>query len=293
MMVPETIKTGIEDRLTQEKGLPVKIKSTASIGGGCINNASEIVTTSGRYFLKYNLALKYPDMFEKESLELKLLASAGNIRLPEVVFHSTAGEYAFLLLEMIESGAGQPGFWTDFGSSLAALHGHSAEMFGLDHDNYMGSLRQSNRFHPGWCDFFVAERLEPQLKMARDTGHISISAIKSFDNLYRKLPELIPVEKPALIHGDLWNGNFMVSEEGKACLIDPAAYYGHRESDIAMTKLFGGFSEDFYSAYNSAWPLEKGWQQRIDILNLYPLLIHVNLFGISYLRDVQNIVRQF
>lgn len=292
-MVPGTIKTGIEARLAQDKGRPVTIKSTASIGGGCINHASEIVTTSGRHFLKYNLASKYPDMFEKEALGLKLLASAGNLRVPEVVFHSTAGEYAFLLLEMIESGSRQPDFWTDFGSSLAALHGHSTGMFGLDHDNYMGSLRQSNRFHTGWCDFFVAERLEPQLKLARDEGQIAASTIKSFENLYRKLPELIPEEKPALIHGDLWSGNYMVSEQGKACLIDPAVHYGHRESDIAMTKLFGGFPEEFYSAYNSAWPLEKGWQQRIDILNLYPLLIHVNLFGGSYLRDVQNIIRHF
>lgn len=292
-MIPDTIKTGIEARLTHDKGRPVTIISTASIGGGCINNAAEIVTTSGRYFLKYNLVSKYADMFEKEALGLKLLASAGSLRVPEVLFHSTAGDYAFLLLEMIESGSRQPDFWTKFGRSLAALHGNSAGMFGLDHDNYMGSLRQSNRFHPGWCDFFVAERLEPQLKIARDEGLISASTIKSFENLYRKLPELIPEEKPALIHGDLWSGNYMVSEQGKACLIDPAAHYGHRESDIAMTKLFGGFTEEFYSAYNSAWPLEKGWQQRIDILNLYPLLIHVNLFGGSYLRDVQNITRPF
>lgn len=292
-MIPGTIKTGIEARLTHDKGRPVTIISTASIGGGCINNAAEIVTTSGRYFLKYNLVSKYPDMFEKEALGLKLLASAGSLRVPEVLFHSTADDYAFLLLEIIESGSRQPDFWTDFGRSLAALHRHSAGMFGLDHDNYMGSLKQSNHFHTGWYDFFVAERLEPQLKLARDEGLISASTIKSFENLYRKLPELIPEEKPALIHGDLWSGNFMVSDEGRACLIDPAAHYGHRESDIAMTKLFGGFTEEFYSAYNSAWPLEKGWQQRIDILNLYPLLIHVNLFGESYLRDVQNIIRPF
>lgn len=292
-MIPETIRTCIEARLTQDKGRPVAINSTASIGGGCINNASEIVTTSGRYFLKYNLASEYPDMFEKEALGLNLLASADSFRIPEVVFHSTAGEHAFLLLEMIESVSRQPDFWTDFGSSLAALHGHSAGMFGLDYDNYMGSLRQSNRFHSNWYDFFIVERLEPQLKLARDEGQISTSTIKSFENLYRKLPSLVPEEKPAMIHGDLWNGNFMVSEKGKACLIDPAAYYGHRESDIAMTKLFGGFPEEFYSAYNSAWPLEKGWQQRVDILNLYPLLIHVNLFGGSYLWDVQNIIRHF
>jgi len=292
-MIPDTIKTGIEARLTQNNGRPVAIKSTAPIGGGCINNASDIVTTSGRYFLKYNLASKYPDMFEKEVLGLKLLASAGNLRVPEVVFYSTAGEYSFLLLEMIESGSRLPGFWTDFGQSLAAMHRHSADMFGLDHDNYMGSLRQSNCFHPNWYDFFNAERLEPQLKLARDEGKISVSTIKSFENLYRRLPELIPGEKPALIHGDLWNGNFMVSEQGKACLIDPAVHYGHRESDIAMSKLFGGFSEEFYSAYNSDWPLEKGWQQRVDILNLYPLLIHVNLFGSGYVSQVLSIIRQY
>jgi fructosamine-3-kinase len=292
-MLPEILKTEIESRLTKDKGNQLSIISTASVGGGCINNASEIVTTSGRYFLKYNLASKYPDMFEKEALGLRLLASAGSIRVPEVIFYSTAGEYVFLLLEMIRSEAKQPDFWEDFGQTLAALHRHSAEMFGLDHDNYMGSLRQSNRFHLNWYDFFVTERIEPQIKLARDEGYFSTSITRSFENLYQRLPNLIPKEKSSLIHGDLWNGNYMVSELGVTCLIDPAAYYGHRESDIAMTKLFGGFTEDFYSAYNSASPLEKGWQQRIDILNLYPLLIHVNLFGGGYISQVLSIIRQF
>jgi protein-ribulosamine 3-kinase len=292
-MIPPAIQTEIESFLSKRTRYNVKISSSFSIGGGCINDASRIETTAGNYFVKYNLVSKYPDMFEKEALGLKLLASAQCNRVPEVIFHGIAGDYSFLMLEFINQGARIQNFWDDFGHSLAVLHRQTAQSFGLDHNNYMGSLQQSNRFHPDWYSFFITERLEPQVKFARDSGELSASAVKSIENLYNLLPGIVPPESPALLHGDLWNGNFMVSEEGRACLIDPAAYYGHRETDIAMTKLFGGFSEEFYSAYNSAFLLEKGWQQRIDILNLYPLLIHVNLFGGGYASQVVSIIRRF
>ena len=179
----------------------------------------------------------------------------------------------------------------DFGQSLARLHRHTAGYFGHTMDNYMGSLPQCNTRHENWNSFFVEERLTRQVDLAR--GYFSVSDLAAFERLYSRMDDLIPVESPALIHGDLWGGNYMVGADGKACLIDPAAYHGHREADIAMTTLFSGFDDPFYLAYNEEYPLEKGWRERLDIFKLYPLLIHLNLFGSGYLGSVLSIIRNF
>lgn len=155
----------------------------------------------------------------------------------------------------------------------------------------MGSLPQSNKKQARWNDFFIEERLKKQVLLARE--YFSSADLISFERLYARLDELLPVEPSALLHGDLWGGNYMVSSDGKACLIDPAVYYGHREVDIAMTTLFGGFDEQFYISYNEEYPLEINWQQRLDIFKLYPLLIHLNLFGSGYLGSILSIIRRF
>jgi fructosamine-3-kinase len=155
----------------------------------------------------------------------------------------------------------------------------------------MGSLPQSNKKHSDWISFFVEERLEKQVSLAHE--YLSSSNFSAFNRLYKRLGELIPPEPPALLHGDLWGGNYMVSSDGKACLIDPAVYYGHREIDIAMTTLFEGFDGDFYASYHEEYPLEKGWRDRLDIFNLYPLLIHLNLFGSGYLGSIERILKRF
>jgi fructosamine-3-kinase len=155
----------------------------------------------------------------------------------------------------------------------------------------MGSLPQSNKKHTTWNEFFVEERLKKQVSLAGD--YFSFSDHAAFDRLYKRLDALLPVEPPALLHGDLWGGNYMISPAGKACLIDPAVYYGHREVDISMTTLFGGFDEHFYFSYEEEYPLEKGWRERLDIFKLYPLLIHLNLFGSGYLGSILNTIRRF
>jgi fructosamine-3-kinase len=154
----------------------------------------------------------------------------------------------------------------------------------------MGSLAQSNSKESDWAQFFIKHRLEPQVKMAVDSGFTFSS---SFDHIYKILDKEVPKAPPALIHGDLWSGNFMVDANDSPVLIDPAAYFGHRETDIAMTTLFGGFSSSFYDFYNSAFPLESDWQERIGLHNLYPLLVHVNLFGSGYVNQVNQVLRKF
>jgi len=292
-MIPATILKCLEGLLQNKAGNEIKVISSAPMGGGCINNAVKVKTTVGEIFLKWNDAIKFQSMFETEAKGLMLLKSVNALGIPNVIAVGEAGSYSFIVLEFIEAGKRQKNFWQDFGSSLAALHKISSEFFGLNHDNYIGSLSQSNTQKNSWVEFFISERLEKQIAVAKNSGAINNSAIQQFNNLFRQLPEIIPEEKPSLLHGDLWNGNFMLGTDGKAWLIDPAVYYGHRKTDLAMTKLFGGFSEEFYETYNETLPLQPGFSERVDIHNLYPLLVHVNLFGGGYLQEVKNILQRF
>ncbi len=286
-------KQAIEETLSRKLGKEITIFSSSPVGGGSINDAYRLETGAGLFFVKKNHKDNYPGMFEAEAKGLQLLEEAGDIEVPKVLASGSSGEEAFLILRFIESAPKQPGFWEDFGRRLAALHRHSGEQFGLDHDNYIGSLPQSNRFYLRWTDFFREERLEAQVKLARDNGRLGRETVTAFGRFYRRLDELFPEEPPALLHGDLWSGNFMVNEKGLAVIIDPAVYYGHREMDLGMSQLFGGFAPEFYEAYHRAYPLEKGWQQRLDYCNLYPLMVHVNLFGGSYLGSVKRILGRF
>jgi len=292
-MLPNKIHDAVEDFLNSRSDVPVNISTVAPVSGGSINKAFKLKTNTGKFFLKYNHALKFPQMFEKEAKGLSLLSSAGEIEIPEVLHYGEAGQDAFLLLGYIESVEQVHDFWEDFGCRLAKMHSHHAQKFGLDHDNYMGSLHQHNTFHNNWTEFFIEERLGRQIKLARENGAIGRSDIRGFESLYKRLDDIFPETLPSLLHGDLWSGNFMVNAQGRACLIDPAVYYGHPEIDIAMSKLFGGFNPKFYEAYNEHNPLEKGWENRLDIYNLYPLMVHVNLFGGGYLGSVQRIIGRF
>ena len=283
----------VRKKLEEVTGETAELLSVSPVGGGDINEAYRFETTLGTYFVKKNSSSRFPQMFEKEALGLKILADAEEIPVPEVMTWDETGEEAFLIMKYIPPGTKSPDFWETFGRRLAALHRHTDEMFGLDHDNYIGSLHQSNRRHRSWTDFFREERLQFQVKMARDAGRIDSDTIRKFERFYQKLEDIFPVEPPALIHGDLWGGNFIVNPEGEAVIIDPAVYYGHREMDLGMSQLFGGFHHEFYEAYNRHYSLEPGWQKRLDYCNLYPLMVHVNLFGGGYLGSVKSILKRF
>lgn len=292
-MIPSILNGKILSVLREKLGKNCTILDTCYLSGGCINEVIKIHTTSGDFFLKWNSATRYPKMFEQEVKGLKLLKEADNIKVPDVLTYGEIGAYSFLLLEFIVSALQIKNFWEDFGTSLAMLHRHTSGYFGLDHDNYIGSLVQKNTMHNNWISFFVEERIEKQLKMVYNDGKISKKLLEKFAKLYKVLPEIFPDEPSALLHGDLWNGNYIISSQGKACIIDPAVYYGHREIDLGMSRLFGGFSPAFYTAYHETYPLEKGWKNRLDICNLYPLLVHVNLFGGGYLSSVEAILQKY
>jgi fructosamine-3-kinase len=290
-MIPLEIADSLADYFFRTEGISFEIRKASSLSGGCINHVQKLESSIGDFCIKYNLTDRFPGMFSCEADGLALLKSAGEIYVPGVCFTGEAGKFSYLLMDFIDPGGKSVSFMRDFGRSLARLHKHTAGYSGHEIDNYMGSLPQSNKKHADWNSFFAEERLKKQVSLAG--SYFSSDELSAFERLYARLDGLIPVEPAALLHGDLWGGNYMVSPGGKACLIDPAVYYGHREVDIAMTTLFGGFDEDFYASYHEEYPLEKGWQERLDIFKLYPLLIHLNLFGSGYLGSITGILRRF
>jgi fructosamine-3-kinase len=291
-MLPDSIKEFIQLNKSFE-GEPIKIENCFNLSGGCINDAALIKTNIGEFFIKWNIEKKYPAMLEKEAKSLEFLAKYNLIDVPEVIFFDYVSEYQFLVLQYIKSGIKVKNFWEDFAVKLANIHMQKNKYFGFEFDNYIGSLSQSNNYKDNWSDFFIEERLVPMIKMARDSNKISSVLVNKFNNFFKKIDEIFPDEQPSLLHGDLWNGNFMVNENGYVCFIDPAVYFGFREMDIAMSKLFGGFDSKFYETYNEYYQMEKGWEVRLDYCNLYPLLVHVNLFGGGYINSVERILSKF
>jgi protein-ribulosamine 3-kinase len=287
MNIPDSI---IE---TLQNGHNLTIAGGRSVSGGSINQAYRVETNNGPLFLKLNRSAP-DDFFEKEAEGLRLLKSAGSgLRIPEVIAAERPADNrpAFLLMEYIETGRSGDSF--AFGEKLADLHKNGANLFGLDHNNYIGSLPQSNRQHSRWSDFFHEERILPQLKMAIDSGRMNRNAISQWNSLAKQLDDLLPCADPSLIHGDLWGGNYLFDTDGNAVLIDPAVYYGHPEMDLAFTKMFGGFSADFYEGYWTVTPSEPGFEERVPIYNLYPLLVHVNLFGGHYVSQTEGVLGRF
>jgi fructosamine-3-kinase len=229
-------------------------------------------------------------MFAAEARGLGWLAEAGALRIPRVVVVSRPEDAAqFLVLELLESGRPARDFDERLGQGLAALHRFGAPGFGLDHDNFIGRLPQSNATAATWVEFYRTRRLEAQLRMAVDGGHATDRMRRGFERLFAELPDLVgPAEPPARLHGDLWGGNLLCDDAGAPCLIDPAVYGGHREIDLAMMRLFGGFGARVFAAYEEAWPLPDGSAERVALYQLYPLMVHVNLFGGGYVGSVES-----
>ncbi|HSI70396.1 MAG TPA: fructosamine kinase family protein, partial [Gillisia sp.] len=217
------------------------------------------------------------------------LAGTGVIRIPMVLETGEVGDKSYILMEFIESG--QPGkdFSKRFGQQLAALHRTTAKDFGYKIDNYIGSLPQYNAPNSTAAEFYISQRLEPQFKMARERGY----NLGDISFLYKKCEELIPKEPPALVHGDLWGGNYIVDQNGDPCLIDPAVAFAPREMDLGMMKLFGGFDRKIFTSYHENFPLERGFEERVPLWQLYYLLVHLNIFGSGYKSQVAAILKQY
>jgi fructosamine-3-kinase len=266
-----------------------EIATTSGLAGGDINRAYEVALRDGRrLFVKTN-ERSPRGMFAAEARGLAWLAEARALRIPEAVSVAAPDDsQQFLVLELVATGSPARDFDEKLGRGLAALHRRGASTFGLEHDNFIGSLPQANAPASNWPEFYRERRLEAQLRRAAQQGRASSRMRQGFERLFRVLGELCgPAEPPARLHGDLWGGNLLCDEHGAPCLIDPAVYGGHREIDLAMMRLFGGFGARVFDAYDEAWPLADGHDQRVSLYQLYPLMVHVNLFGGSYVGSVE------
>ena len=265
-----------------------RIDTLTPVGGGCISSTMRVRTTSGAvYFLKSADDLP-AGIFAAEAGALAAVDETRAVRVPAVIAldDDVARADRWLLLEWLEPGSATASSWETLGASLASLHRKQAEAPGWSGDNFIGSLPQANSPAADWPDFWRLRRLEPQIRSARDAGELQRADVGRFDRLMPTLDEILEAgvtDGASLLHGDLWSGNVHVLASGEPALIDPSAYYGHREVDLAMSELFGGFDRAFREAYEAAWPLQPGFaRERRPVYQLYYLLVHVNLFGGAY-----------
>jgi len=265
------------------------IEKTQPLSGGDINEVYLLEAKRQKLVVKLNFAEKFPNMFTAEAKGLLELKQCNIFEIPEVIETGEISGLAFLMMGYISSIGMKPNFWEAFGQQLARLHAQTKPYFGFDEDNYIGSLMQHNKKCAFAAEFYISQRLEPQIQMAVQHG-FSFPELETF---YKNVADEIPNEVSSLVHGDLWSGNFIVNNEGMPCLIDPAIAYAPREMDIAMMHLFGGFDTSLFDTYNAIFPLEKDWKERMPIFQLYYLLVHLNLFGDSYYSKVLQVIKKY
>lgn len=289
------LRQAIEETIGSATGTTASIVETRSCSGGCIHIAQLVVLNDPReFFVKSGTNVSR--MYEQEASGLLAIDAANALRVPKVIGQVSVNGTDALVLEAIQEGSKPKGFFEQFGKNLARLHRESTSRgFGWETANWIGATPQANTWRDGWAEFFVSERIEPQLKLAKSKGLAQPPLISLWNKLVHRIPGLLAGsgEPPALLHGDLWNGNFMCDSSGEPVVFDPATYYGHREMEFAMTQLFGGFPQSFYEAYDREWPLLDGWQDRVELYKLYHLLNHLNLFGSGYYSGCLKIMQRF
>jgi len=279
--------------LFQVLGEELEVDSLQMQSGGDINMAVCVQTAKGDFFIKWNEG-DHEEMFETEAKGLQLLRSCEALVVPEVFGTGKVDDSAFLILEFLQPGFEDYSYWEKLGEGLAQLHEIKSHVFGLDHNNYIGRLNQKNDQTKSWVEFFAENRLNAQLGLAIYNNEVERDFVRDFKRFLTKLPQIMPESDASLLHGDLWSGNAMSSINGPA-IYDPAVYFGAREMDLAMTQLFGGFNQRFYEAYDAHYPLPDEFDSLVEIYNLYPLMVHVNLFGANagYLGTVWRTIKRY
>ena len=282
----------IAGELAALTGLQCASAPARTVGGGSIHECYQWPYEGGQLFVKVGPTAALA-AFEAEAAGLAELARAGALRVPRVYASGRTSQDAFLALEWIERGHADAACESRLGAGLAALHAVTAPRFGLAHDNLIGRTPQENTWGSDWAEFFRDRRLLPQLARAAKQ-RLGRGLTVSGERLLQAVPGLLAGHAPAasLLHGDLWGGNWLCAAGGEPVVFDPSVYYGDRETDLAMTRLFGGFGAAFYQAYESVYPPAPGWRTRADLYNLYHLLNHANLFGGGYVQQAQALMER-
>lgn len=273
-----------------ENFLQEKIISAQNVGGGCIADSKIIKTENGKKYFVKNYS--NPKINYSEANGLNEIVKSKTIRVPKVIFVN--GE--FLVLEYVEQKFKAKNFSEIFGRQLAQMHKFSSDKFGFYEDNFCGSTPQKNLPKcENWIEFYLENRLKFQFILAEKNGYVNSEFRNEFFAIEKNIYKILEGSEniPSLLHGDLWSGNYISDENGNPCLIDPAVYYGNREADLAMTKLFGGFDSNFYSAYNEEFPLAENWKYRENIYKLYHVLNHLNLFGMGYFSQSITLMKSY
>ena len=281
----------VEQALSRTTGEAVRILRSTALGGGDISEVCRLETSGGPFVLKSHP--HPPDgFFQAEAAGLTAIrGSRTTLRTPAAI----AVDRTFLLLEDLGSGRPVAQFDEALGRGLAEMHRATAPAFGFARDTFCGTTRQPNAWMPRWIDFYGQARLGYQADLALQTGRLSNAERDEVARLIARLDRLIdePADAPSLVHGDLWSGNVHTTAAGTPAIIDPSAYFGHRESEFGMMTLFGSFSSRVYDAYHEAYPLAPGWRERNPLYQLYHLLNHLNLFGGGYHAQAMGIVRRY
>ncbi|MEH2068892.1 MAG: fructosamine kinase family protein [Nostoc sp.] len=281
--------TQIDAHISQITGEKFQSQQRRSVGGGCINQGYAVSNGQITYFVKLNQASQVA-MFEAEALGLEEMLLTASIRTPKVICWGVVDNSSYIVLEWLEMGSGNTKSWQEMGRKLAAMHkASSSQGFGWKINNTIGSTPQINTWTADWVEFYTKHRLGYQFQLAKRRG----GNFPQQDKLLGAIPELLAHQvQPSLVHGDLWGGNAGCTASGEPVIFDPATYFGDREVDIAMTELFGGFPAAFYNGYNEVFPLDKGYQQRKTLYNLYHILNHFNLFGGGYGSQANRMIEQ-
>jgi len=287
----DTIINKIEEKIDATFRLK-SVHDTPSVGTG--NRAYVLKAEPISYFVKTNID-KPKDFFEKETDGLHMLSIAvmRNLVVPRPLFWGEHEDTQFLVMEYIDMTEPSTNFFEKLGVGMAHLHRNTNHFFGLQEDNYVGPDNQSNGKYENWISFYTKSRVLPQMQKAYDHQRISAEDVKKIESICTQLPNLIPAEKPALLHGDFWIGNVHNTTAGMPCIFDPSVYYGNREIDIAMSLLMGGFEQSFYDAYNNSFPLTKGWQQRVGLNQLYSLLVLLNNYDPKYYAQIKDVIKNY
>jgi len=289
----EIIQLCIE-KLTTLYGSSVRLINSRSVGGGCINHALKISTTVGDFFLKWN-AFAPVDMFVKEAAGLNEMSLTGSsLVIPKVIWSKEVDHLpGLLLLEYLQPTGNSSGLDERLGRGIAQLHRKTASVFGFHHSNYCGTTVQDNTWTDSWPDFYTKQRIWSLVQQIKMTRGLSMEELKIYEKLVNRIPLILAhPTQPSLIHGDLWSGNYIYTVNGPA-LIDPACYYADREMELGMMKLFGGFSSTVWSAYQEEFTLPEGWKERNRLYQLYHVLNHYLLFGVSYGKQALEIAKEY